>query len=122
MVELQEFKNIITGMISQKYELKFLGKNFKKTVNSLSEIQAQKIYDWIEKTIETKQKIITKKGQKKYKTWQTRELISFRYALKINNIAYRILLVKVKNEFYIEFHLGNHSYYDDIRKDLNLKS
>ena len=57
---------------------------------------------------------------KKYKQWQTTQLLSFRKALTINNVPYRILLIKVKNQYYIEFHLGKHKYYDKIRNLLGL--
>lgn len=48
------------------------------------------------------------------------ELLVFRYPFSIQNTSYRILLVKVKNSFSIEFHLGDHKYYDKVRTDLNL--
>ena len=34
---------------------------------------------------------------------------------------FEIVDLKVKNSIYIEFHLGDHKYYDKVRKDLNLK-
>ncbi|MFH0876261.1 MAG: hypothetical protein V1859_10070 [archaeon] len=48
------------------------------------------------------------------------ELLTFRHAFNLDNIEYRILFVKVKNSIYIEFHLGDHKYYDKVRKSLGL--
>jgi hypothetical protein len=47
--------------------------------------------------------------------------VSQQYELNINGIDYRILFIKVKNSFFIEFHLGDHKYYDKVRKHLDLK-
>ena len=58
----------------------------------------------------------------KYKKWQTKDLLVFRFQFNITNTECRILLVKVKNENYIEFHLGKHNYYDRTRKKLGLRN
>ncbi len=57
-------------------------------------------------------------SKKSYKQWTVAELLIFRYPFSIGNTKYRILLVKVKNSVYIEFHLGDHKYYDKVRKEL----
>ncbi len=61
------------------------------------------------------------KYKKQYKEWAINDLLTFRYPFSINNNEYRILFVKVKNSIYIEFHLGDHKYYDKVRKELDLK-
>ena len=60
-------------------------------------------------------------SKKQYKYWSVNELLTFRYPFSIENTEYRILFVKVKNSIYIEFHLGDHKYYDKVRKELDLK-
>lgn len=60
-------------------------------------------------------------SKKHYKEWQLNDLLTFRYPFKIESTEYRILFVKVKNAVYVEFHLGDHKYYDKVRKDLNLR-
>ncbi len=40
--------------------------------------------------------------------------------MDIQGTEYRILLIKLKNSFYIEFHLGSHKYYDKLRSRLEL--
>ena len=64
---------------------------------------------------------ISDSSRKPYKEWTISELLTFRYPFSIGNTEYRILFVKVKNSIYIEFHLGDHKYYDKVRKDLDLK-
>jgi hypothetical protein len=49
------------------------------------------------------------------------QLLVFRHPMTIAKNEYRILFVKVKNSFYIEFHLGDHKYYDKVRKSMDLK-
>ena len=121
MVEVDEFKNKIRSMISQEYSLEFLGNNFEQIVKTISDSKAQSIYNWIQKVIERKIQPITIGSKKQYKDWKISELMTFRYAFNLNNVEYRILFVKVKNSFYIEFHLGDHKYYDKVRKSLDLK-
>jgi len=121
MVEVDEFKTKIRSMISQEYSLEFLGNNFEQIVKTISDSKAQSIYNWIQKVIERKIQPITIGSKKQYKDWKISELMTFRYAFNLNNVEYRILFVKVKNSFYIEFHLGDHKYYDKVRKSLDLK-
>lgn len=121
MVEPNIFKDKIRNMVSQEYTLEFLGSNFDQIVSLLSDSKTQSIYDWINQVIDRKIQPITIGSKKEYKDWQISELMTFRYAFNISNVEYRILFVKVKNSFYIEFHLGDHKYYDKIRKSLDLK-
>jgi len=121
MVEPQEFRDRIRNMVSQEYKLEFLGKNFDKIVNLISDSKAQSIYDWIQRVLDRDIQPITIGSKKAYKEWTISELMTFRYAFNITNIEYRVLFVKVKNLFYIEFHLGDHKYYDKVRKSLDLK-
>ena len=101
--------------------MEFLGKNFDQIIASLTEPKAEKIYKWIENVIEKKIQPILIGSKKQYKEWSVSELLTFRYPFSIENIEYRILLVKVKNSIYIEFHLGDHKYYDKVRKELDIK-
>lgn len=121
MVEPQVFKDRIRSMISQEYNLEFLGSNFDQIASLISDSKAQSIYGWMQKVIERKIQPITIGSKKRYKNWQINELMTFRYAFNVGNIDYRTLFVKIKNSFYIEFHLGDHKYYDKVRKNLDLK-
>jgi len=121
MVNQDEFKKRIEANISQDYKVEFLGKNFEQIVNLLTEVKAQKIYQWISEVVQRKIQPIVIGSKKLYKEWTANELLTFRYPFNIENTEYRILFVKVKNSVYIEFHLGDHKYYDKIRTDLNLK-
>lgn len=90
-------------------------------MNLLTENKANKIYDWAKDVLQRKIQPITIGSKKQYKEWAVNELLTFRYPFSIENTEYRILFVKVKNSIYIEFHLGDHKYYDEVRKDLDLK-
>lgn len=121
MVNPDEFKRKIETIISQDYTVEFLGKNFDQIVNLLTEVKAEKIYQWVEDIAKRKIQPISIGSKKSYKEWSVSELLTFRYPFSIENTGYRILFVKVKNSVYIEFHLGDHKYYDKVRKDLALK-
>ncbi|HLC65805.1 MAG TPA: hypothetical protein VJI46_06820 [Candidatus Nanoarchaeia archaeon] len=121
MVNPEEFQKKIEAIISQEYKVEFLGKNFNQIVNLLTEAKAESIYKWVEKAVEKKIQPIFIGSKKKYKEWEVSELLTFRYPFNIGNTAYRVLFVKVKNSIYIEFHLGDHKYYDKVRKELDLK-
>ena len=121
MVEVEEFKKNIEQTISQDYKVEFLGNDFEKTVQMLTEVKAEKIYQWITEVVGKKVQPIFIGSQKSYKEWSVNELLTFRHQFSIENTEYRILLVKVKNSIYIEFHLGDHKYYDKVRKSLDLK-
>jgi hypothetical protein len=121
MVELENFKKKVENIISQDYQVEFLGGNFDKIIQMLSDTKAEKIYNWIEGVVKKNIRPIVIATKKHYKDWLVNQLLTFRYPLNVNDVEYRILLVKVKNSVYIEFHLGDHNYYDKIRKDLNLK-
>ncbi len=121
MVNPGEFKKRIEASISQDYKVEFLGKNFDQIVALLSENRVEKIFQWIKEIVEKKIQPISIGSKKPYKEWAVSELLTFRYPFSIENTEYRILFVKVKNSVYIEFHLGDHKYYDKVRKDLDLK-
>ena len=121
MVNPEEFKGKIKEIVSQQYNIEFLGNNFDQIVNFLTEIKAKKIYQWISKVIEREIQPIFIGSKKPYKEWSLNQLLVFRYPFSIGKTEYRILFVKVKDSIYIEFHLGDHKYYDKVRKDLNLK-
>ena len=101
-------------------KVEFLGKNFDQIVNLLTDTKAEKIYNWLEEVIHKKIQPIVISLKKQYKDWKVNELLTFRYQFSIESVEYRILFVKVKNSIYIEFHLGDHKYYDKVRKDLSL--
>jgi len=121
MVNPEEFRRKVKEIVSQEYQLEFLGKDFDQTVNLLTETKADKIYQWLKEVIEKNIRPILIGSKKPYKEWTINQLLTFRYQFSINNTEYRILFVKVKNSIYIEFHLGDHKYYDKVRKDLDLK-
>lgn len=121
MVNPEEFKKTIEENISQDYRVEFLGKNFDLIVNLLTENKAEKIYQWVKDITKRKIQPISIGSKKSYKEWTVSELLTFRYPFSIENTEYRILFVKVKNSIYIEFHLGDHKYYDTVRTDLDLK-
>ncbi len=121
MVNPDQFKKKIEAGISQEYKVEFLGKNFEHIVNLLTETKVEKIYQWVKDIVERKIEPISIGSRKTYKEWGVNELLTFRYPFNIGNTEYRILFVKVKNSVYIEFHLGDHKYYDQVRKDLDLK-
>lgn len=121
MVDPKEFKSKIEGMVHQDHRVEFLGRNFDQIVSLLTEPKVKKIYQWIQDVNQKNIQPIVLGSKKKYKEWTMRELLTFRYPFSIENTEYRILFVKVKNSIYIEFHLGDHKYYDKVRKDLNLK-
>lgn len=121
MVSPDEFKEKIRQLVSQDYRIEFLGTNFDQIVNLLTEVKADKIYHWIQEVINKNIKPIVIATKKAYKEWMINQLLTFRYQFSIENTEYRILFVKVKNSIYLEFHLGDHKYYDKVRKDLDLK-
>lgn len=121
MVNPEAFRKKVESFIAQKYKVEFLGKNFDQIISSLTESKAEKIYKWMENVVEKKIQPILIGSKKQYKNWSVSELLTFRYPFSINNTEYRVLLVKVKNSIYIEFHLGDHKYYDKVRKDLDFK-
>ena len=121
MVNPQEFKKKVESIIAQKYRVEFLGKNFDQIVSFLTEAKAEKIYLWLGEIMQKNIQPIIVGSKKQYKEWNVNELLTFRYPFSIENTEYRILFVKVKNSIYIEFHLGDHKYYDKVRKDLDLK-
>ena len=121
MVDPDEFKRGVEAGISQNYKVEFLGNNFDQIVTLLTESQAEKMYQWVKDIVDRKIQPISIGSKKPYKEWTVNELLTFRYPFSVKNTEYRILFVKVKNSFYIEFHLGNHKYYDKVRKNLDLK-
>lgn len=122
MVSPDDFKQRIEQIISQKYKIEFLGKNFEQIANLMTASKADDIYRWLAEVVSKEVQPIMVGSKKPYKEWTINQLLVFRHPFNINNIEYRILFVKVKNSIYIEFHLGDHKYYDKVRKDLNLKT
>ena len=120
MVNSEDFKTNIRNIVSQDYELAFLGDDFDKTAEMISETKAEKIYDWVKSVINDKITPLLRKSNKKYKDNSISDLMSFRKELKISGNEHRIMLIKIKNAHYIEFHLGQHKYYDALRKSLGL--
>ena len=120
MVDPSEFKKQIKKRIIQNYTIEFLGDDFDDICGQISVTRAQRIYDWIEKAIRNEIQPIPKTSDKKYKQWSVYELLTFIHKLDINGVEYRILFIKLKNSFYIEFHLGSHKYYDKLRSKLDL--
>ncbi len=122
MVNVGEFTEKIKSIVSQEYEIAFLGgrERFDDIVSKLSDSQSQDIYEWVQKIVDKSIVPLSKASKKAYKAWEIKDLLSFRKELTVDNQVYRILFVKVKNACYIEFHLGDHKYYDRLRKQLDL--
>jgi hypothetical protein len=120
MVEQETFKKELRKRIAQDYDIEFLGDNFDGICRQISDSQAEKIYAWVEKVIKEEIYPIPKTSDRKYKQWHAYQLLTFVNKLNINSKEYRILLIKLKNSFYIEFHLGTHKYYDKLRSRLDL--
>jgi len=121
MVDVNIFKKNVRDIVSQDYKLEFLGDNFDKIVLMLSETKADGIYNWIKNVVQEELRPMSKPiSKKKYKNWMIHDLLSFKKEINIEKSHYRLLLIKVKNSFYIEFHLSNHKYYDKLRKSLGL--
>ena len=121
MVDSNEFGKKIENILAQEYGVEFLGKDFNQVVELLTDIKAEKICNWVDNIVKNRIEPIFIGSEKPYKSWTINELLTFRYPFTISNSEYRILFVKVKNSVYIEFHLGDHKYYDKVRKDLGLK-
>ncbi|MEK6816595.1 MAG: hypothetical protein AABY09_03205 [Nanoarchaeota archaeon] len=121
MVDADDFKGRIGKLVSQDYKVEFLGRNFNQIVGLLTDAKAGKIYMWVGDVVKSNIQPIIVGSKKPYKEWKVSELLTFRYPFSIGNADYRIIFVKVKNSIYIEFHLGDHKYYDKVRKDLDLK-
>ena len=119
-MDAESFKKTIRGLVSQEYQIEFLGDNFDKTVQLLSSLKADEIYRWVKMAVSKEIQPIIARSNKKYKKWDIHQLLSFRKEMDIEGVSYRIMLLKVKNSFYIEFHLGQHSYYDKLRNRLGL--
>ena len=111
---------LIAFMGFTQYKVEFLGKDFDQIVSRLTEVKAEKIYAWVEEVLQRKIQPMVVGSNKNYKEWIARELLTFRQPFSIDNTQYRILLVKVKNSVYVEFHVGDHKYYDTVRKELDL--
>ena len=88
MVNSDDFKSKIVSLISQDYEIKFLGKNFDKIVGFLSETKAEKIYVWINDVVNEQFQPILIASKKPYKDWEVKQLLTFRYPFSINNTEY----------------------------------
>ena len=116
------FKQRIVSILSQEYKVEFLGKDFDYIVGLLSDSNAEKIFNWVQDVMDKSVQPIVVGSRKKYKEWSMNELLTFRYPFTVGNSQYRILFVKVKNSVYIEFHLGDHKYYDKVRKELDMKN
>ncbi len=121
MANTEGFKGRIRELITQDSQIEFLGSKFDVIAGMINEAKKEEIYQWIKRIINKDIRPIKIASKKRYKNWQINELMTFRHAFRINNNEYRILFVKLKNSFYIEFHLGDHKYYDKIRKELIVK-
>src|SRR3989338_464411 len=121
MVNSEQFKDKVKESISQDYGIEFLGKNFDQIVSLMSDSLAEMIYNWIKEVVNKSIQPITVGSKKPYKEWTINQLLVFRYPFQVNKVEYRILFVKIKNSIYLEFHLGDHNYYDKIRRELDLK-
>lgn len=120
MVNPASFKQRVLDIVSQEYRVEFLGKNFDDIVNLLTDTKANRITQWVERVVASTIQPILVGSKKRYKQWTVSELLTFRYPFRLGNAEYRILFIKVKNSIYLEFHLGDHKYYDKVRRELDL--
>ena len=97
MVSPDDFKQRIEQIISQKYKIEFLGKNFEQIANLMTASKADDIYRWLAEVVSKEVQPIMVGSKKPYKEWTINQLLVFRYPFIINNTEYRILFVKVKN-------------------------
>jgi len=89
MVNPEEFKEKIKEIVSQQYNIEFLGSNFDQIVNFLTETKAEKIYQWISKVIERETQPIFIGSKKQYKEWALNQLLVFRHPFSIGKTEYR---------------------------------
>ena len=122
MVNPDEFKKEIKNRVLQNFSIEFLGDDFDDICKKISDPRAKKIYDWIDKVLKNDIQPVLKASNKNYKSWRLYELLTFVHKLEIKGSEYRILFIKLKNSFYIEFHLGSHKYYDKLRSRLDLSN
>lgn len=115
-MEPEIFKEKVQNILECK--VSFLGKE--EIILKISDSQFQNITSWLHSIVKEDIRPLHPKRDQRYKNHTTNELLVFRYALKIEGSAHRILLVKIKNKYYWEFHLGKHEYYDKLRKKLFL--
>ena len=111
-VFIEEIKNIV----SQNYRIEFLGNGY----CDLTEKQAERIYNWTREVIAKKIAPALTQSKKKYKLWEISELLNFIKKFNVSNQEKRIILIKIKNNDFIEFHMSDHQYYDRLRKRLEL--
>ena len=116
MITPDVFKKEIENIVSQDYKIKFLGDGY----CDLTEKQAEGIYNWTKDVIAKKLIPALTQSKKMYKLWKINELLSFIKKFNISNQEKRIILIKIKNKDFIEFHMSKHEYYDKLRKQLNL--
>ena len=108
-MEINDFKNIVCEILGQK--INFLGKDHEHIIQQLSLQQSEKIFVW---TADIVSKLI--------QAIPFRELLAFRYAFSMENNEYRILVVKIKNDVFIEFlqqvQLGQLGFQAGIKKSV----
>lgn len=120
MVDVEKFKKKVKNKLEQS-NISFFGKNFNKIVSKISESQFERILDWLDDVHYKNIRGLIPKVNLRYKNWKLKDLFIFRHPFSMNNVVYRILVVKVRNSNYIEFHLGDHKYYDKATGELLLK-
>lgn len=91
-------------------QIKF-NKEMKNSFSLLKEGQIENLIEWCEKV--KNEEIPAHRGIRDGESF----FLTFK---KFGNKA-RSIVIKIKNGEYIEFHLGNHDYYDNIREEYGLK-
>ncbi len=69
MVNPDEFKRKIKEIVSQDYHLEFLGDSFDQIVRLLTDIKADKMYQWIKEVVDESIRPIVIATKKPYKNW-----------------------------------------------------
>jgi len=114
MVTSKQFKRNIEKIIDQSRNIKFKGDNFDDCVSLLSKKREKDIYRWVKDVLKRKIQPIPQKKKK-------HDLLVFRKELNLENGKNRILLVKIKNSYFVLFNMGSHDNYDRLSKELKIR-
>jgi len=94
------FKERVVALLGDHVE--FLGPSFDDIVGALTPGAEERIFAWVDGVVGRHGKMLHPKPRRRYKGYETHNLIVFRTDFSLEGAPYRILLVKVKNSWYIE--------------------
>jgi len=98
--------------------VEFLGAGFDDIVRSLTPGVEERLFSWLERVAARKEKGMAPDAG--YRGYAWHQLLIFRFPFSLESGRHRVLVVKVKNARYVEFHLGGHQYYDEVRSRLGV--